>query len=208
MKIVLSNYKNIIFDLGGVILNIDYSLTSTAFSNVGITNFDDLFSQAQQQQLFDKYEKGLISSSDFRNEIRTISKKNLSDTIIDDAWNAMLLDLPIARLELLQVVKETHRTFLLSNTNDIHIQTLNKYLQHSFNINDFNDYFEKKYLSYEVGMRKPDAEIFEFVLSENNIVPSETLFIDDSRQHIEGAKNVGIHTHWLQKGETILDLFR
>lgn len=203
-----NKYKNIIFDLGGVLLNIDYSLVTKAFSALGLSNFDELYSKAHQTKLFDLYEKGQISSEAFRNHVKTCFSTLIDDSTIDKAWNAMLLDLPPERLHLLQQLKTGHRIFLLSNTNDIHIQYINNYLKETFGINDLSGYFEKVYLSYEVGMRKPDAEIFELVLSENNLDPNETLFIDDSIQHIEGAKKLGIHTYWLDvKKESVMDLF-
>ncbi|MGQ0828458.1 MAG: HAD family hydrolase [Bacteroidota bacterium] len=201
-----NNYKNIIFDLGGVILNIDYTLLIKAFKNLEIEHFDELYSQAHQIKWFDQYEKGQISSADFRNEIRSFAKKNIPDELIDQAWNSMLLDLPAERLKLLQSFKRTHRTFLLSNTNEIHMKAINKYLQKTYGISDLSGCFEKMYLSYEIGMRKPNADIFELVLSENKLMPSETLFIEDSIQHIEAAKKLGIHTHWLQKEEIITDI--
>ena len=207
MSINTNNYKNIIFDLGGVIINIDYTLLVKAFKKLGVENFDELYSQAHQNKLFDLFEKGKISAADFRNEIRKYCNKNLSDVQIDSAWNAMLLDLPEERLKLLQALKKTHRTFLLSNTNEIHMLAINKYLQKMYGISDLSGYFEKMYLSFEVGMRKPDEEIFEFVLSENKLDPAETLFIEDSIQHIEAAKKLGIQIYWLQKNEAVTDLF-
>lgn len=204
-----NKYKNIIFDLGGVLLNIDYSLVTKAFLALGLTDFDKLYSKAHQTKLFDLYEKGQISSEAFRNHVKTCFSTPINDSAIDKAWNAMLLDLPAERLHLLQQLKTKHRIFLLSNTNDIHIQYINNYLKETFGINDLSGYFEKVYLSYEVGMRKPDAEIFELVLSENNLNPNETLFIDDSIQHIEGAKKLDIHTYWLDvKKESVMDLFQ
>ncbi len=208
MIIPLKNYKNIIFDLGGVILNIDYSLTANAFVELGVKDFERLFSQTKQQHLFDLLDKGTISPADFRNEIRKHLHSHLEDYIIDEAWNAMLLDLPKARLDFLKQLKATHHLFLLSNTNEIHINEFNKYLKKHFGIPNLSSYFEKMYLSYKVGMRKPDVEIFELVLKENNLQPHETLFIDDSAQHIEGAKKLGINTYWLDASkESILDVF-
>jgi len=208
MKIKPDDYKNIIFDLGGVLLNIDYNLTVKAFKNLGINNFDELFSQASQFKLFDKYDKGLISSSEFRNEINKLCDKNLSNEQIDNAWNAILLDFPKERLELLNKVKQNHKTFLLSNTTEIHITAFKKYMKTDFGINDFFSLFHKSYLSYEIGMRKPDAEIFELVLQENNLISSETLYIDDSIQHVEAALKLGIKAYWLDiKKESVIDLF-
>lgn len=208
MAVEANKYKNIIFDLGGVVLNIDYLLAVKAFKDLGLNDFDTFFSQAQQNQLFDLYEKGQMSTSDFRNELRRYCNNSVDGAKIDKAWNSMLLDLPQERLELLMHFKQTHHTFLLSNTNEIHMDSFNAYLQKNFNILDLSGHFEKLYLSYKIGMRKPDAEIFELVLSENKLNPQETLFIDDSIQHIESAKTLGIQTYWLDvKKESILDLF-
>ncbi|MBK7181621.1 MAG: HAD family phosphatase [Bacteroidetes bacterium] len=191
MEIDLNRYKNIIFDLGGVILNIDYNLSVDAFKKLGLENFQTHFSQAAQNELFDLYEKGLITSTDFRTELKKHLKDSISVTEIDNAWNALLQNLPAKRLTVLEQLKNTHRTFLLSNTNEIHINEFNSYLKTEFHINDLANHFEKMYLSYEIGMRKPDKEIFEFVISENNLQPFETLFIDDSKQHIDSANSVG-----------------
>jgi putative hydrolase of the HAD superfamily len=208
MPIDLKDFKNIIFDFGGVIINIDYELTTKAFREMGLSNFDDLFSKAKQRQLFDLYEKGQITSHEFRTELKSAFNIKPANTLIDNAWNAMLLDLPKERLEFLSELKKTHRTFLLSNTNDIHIETIYKTLKHDMGIPDLSVYFEKIYLSYKVNMRKPDAEIFEKVLRENNLKPNETLFIDDSEQHIKAAKKLGIQTYYLDVSkESILDIF-
>lgn len=207
MAIDPNKYKNIIFDLGGVILNIDYSLLIKSFAKIGFAHFEEYFSQKSQRSLFDRYEKGEISSDDFRKKIKEHCFPGTSDAAIDDAWNAMLLDLPRERLELLLHLKNHYRTFLLSNTNEIHIKFLYDYLKRTFQINDFSGHFEKVYLSYEIGKRKPDAEIFEKVLNENNLNIKETLFIDDSSQHIEGAGKLGLPTYWLDVNkESIVDV--
>lgn len=207
MEIDLNRYKNIIFDLGGVILNIDYDLSVQAFRKLGLDNFQEHFSQAQQKHLFDQYEKGLISSDEFRTELLKHFNDSVSTADIDNAWNALLLDLPEERLNVLRAAKSTHRTFLLSNTNEIHINEFNRYLNRTFGLNDLTSFFEKAYLSYEIGMRKPDREIFQFVLDQNGLLPEETLFIDDSKQHIDSAQTLGINTYWLTNGKTIVDLF-
>jgi putative hydrolase of the HAD superfamily len=207
MIIDTSKYKNIIFDLGGVLLNIDYSILIRSFSVIGLEHFEEHFSQAQQEKFFDLYEKGLISSAEFTQRLKKYCKPGITDKNIEDAWNAMLFDLPKQRMELLNKLKNTHRIFLLSNTNEIHMRWIHNYLMRDYGIPDFSGCFEKVYLSYQVNMRKPDAEIFELVLKENNLLPDETLFIDDSPQHLEGAKILGIHTYWLDvKKESINDV--
>lgn len=203
------NIKNIIFDLGGVIINIDYHLTIDAFKKIGFDDFESVFSQAQQLGVFDLLDKGLVSHEDFRSYIRNLSSKTLTNNQIDDAWNAMLLDFPIERLKLLEKIKKQYRTFLLSNTNQIHCDVYTKDLQNTYGVNDLSHFFEKVYLSHEIHMRKPDSETFMLILNDNNLKPEETLFIDDTEQHIEGAKKVGIITHYLRlkEGETIENLF-
>lgn len=187
-----NDIKNIIFDLGGVILNIDYNKTSQAFKDHGLSNFDQLYSQFQQNNLFDELETGKISEVTFtqalQREIPTTSIKNITD-----AWNAMLLDLPERRVNLLNMVKDNYNIFLLSNTNMIHYKAYMEYIKSSYDLN-FNSIFKKAYYSHEIGYRKPTKDCFEYVLHQNDLIPQETLFIDDSIQHIEGALSVGIHT--------------
>ena len=150
----------------------------------------------------------MISSQDFREELKKQCKPGTSDADIDAAWNAMLLDLPKKRLDLLLNIKNTYRTFLLSNTNEIHMVFINNYLQKMFQIKNLEKHFEKVYLSYEVKMRKPDAEIFELILNQNNLLKEETLFIDDSLQHVDSARSLGLSTILLDmKKESVIDLF-
>jgi glucose-1-phosphatase len=205
-----SNIKNIIFDLGGVILNIDYNLTIEAFKQLGIKNFDLVFSQAKQSDIFDKLDKGLIGTIDFCESIRQLSNLNLKDVEIYRAWNAMLLNLPPERLPLLKAAKNYYRTYLLSNTNAIHFEAYNNYLKLRFDIVNLSPFFETEYYSHLIGMRKPEPEIFYHVLKENKLNPEETLFIDDSIQHVESAKSIGILAHYLDipNGESIEKLFQ
>jgi glucose-1-phosphatase len=203
-----SKYKNIIFDLGGVILNIDYSILINSFGKLGLDNFEEHYSKAQQEKFFDLYEKGLITSLEFTERLKNHCKAATTNKDIEDAWNSMLLDLPKERMELLKKLNENRRTFLLSNTNEIHMTWIHNYLHRTFGMPDFSGCFEKVYLSYVLNCRKPDAEIFELVLTENKLKPEETLFIDDSPQHLDGAKKLGIQTYWLDvKKENIVDLF-
>lgn len=203
----LENIKNIIFDLGGVILNIDYLITLEEFKKLGIANIEELFTQAKQNDLFDAYESGQISSQAFINGVKEYLPADISPNQIVRAWNAMLLDLPQERLDLLLDLKNKYRTFLLSNTNDIHMDAFHRIIQRENNIEKLDPYFEKVYFSNHMKMRKPNPEIFLAVCTQNNLKPSETLFIDDSIQHVEGAKKAGLHAHHLTNGETILSFF-
>jgi glucose-1-phosphatase len=200
--------RNIIFDLGGVILNIDYQATFQAFKALGVTQFDRFFTQASQINLFDRFDKGEISSEEFRDKIRAITGLPLTDKAIDRAWNAMLLDLPWHRMELLEGVKRNYRTFLLSNTNAIHFPAFLEYLQREFRIDSLDPWFEKQYLSHEIGMRKPDPEVYRHILGENDLDPAQTLFIDDTSQHVEGARQAGLKALWLNTDQIqVTELF-
>ena len=202
----LNGVKNIIFDLGGVILNIDYRLTAKAFKEIGVINFDEIYSQAKQGQVFDKLETGELTPDEFREYMKEIVPSlQLSD--IDKAWNAMLLDLPVQRIDLLKKLKNKYRLFLLSNTNEIHIKCFRKIIESSYGKNIFDAIFEHQYYSSDIGMRKPNPECFQYVLEKNGIEPSETLFIDDSIQHVEGARKLKINAYHLIPGEDITTLF-
>ena len=202
----LTGIKNIIFDLGGVILNIDYNKTANAFRQMGLKNFDDIYSQAKQNQVFDKLETGELTSNEFRKYLKgAVPSLQYSD--IDKAWNAMLLDLPLQRVVLLKKLKKKYRLFLLSNTNEIHIKAFRKIIQSSNDENIFDAIFEHQYYSSEMGMRKPNSDCFQCVLEKNSLDPSETLFIDDSIQHVEGARKLKIKAHHVLPGQDITELF-
>jgi putative hydrolase of the HAD superfamily len=207
MKVKLTNLEAVIFDLGGVILNIDYQKTAESFKKLGIDNFDAMYSQAKQSKLFDLLETGKIEDQAFRNEVRRLSGLQLSDKAINDAWNAMLLDLPKHRIEVLEKVKEKCNTFLLSNTNAIHYQAYINQMIQQFGYNVLHEKIGKCYFSHEIQLRKPNRNIFEFVIQENNLNPEKTLFIDDTFQHIEGAKKCNLQTLHLQQGMDIQSIF-
>lgn len=199
-------FKNIIFDLGGVILNIDYSKTIKAFKALGIDDFDTLYTQASQSLLFDHIEKGEITPEIFLAELQQHLPPGTSMIEIENAWNAMLLNLPQKRLDLLEKLKRKYNTVLLSNTNAIHIASFLKRIQKENKIQSLDAYFDHVYFSCEMKLRKPDPEIFELVCKEQGYSPSETLFIDDSVQHIQGAQNIGLNAYWLNNKE-LVDLF-
>lgn len=204
---VQTNIKNIIFDFGGVIINIDFRLTWESFRNYGVNNLEELFSKAKQSDFFDLFEKGAISPEEFRRQASGMLNIKISDHEFDKAWNAMILDIPVERINLLKDLKNKFRIFLLSNSNIIHYDYYIKNLKKIHSIDNFSYLFEKVYFSFDIGLIKPDIEIFNHVIKENDLIPIETLFIDDSSQHIEVAKLTGINTHHLING-TICDVFK
>jgi putative hydrolase of the HAD superfamily len=202
----VSEIKNIIFDLGGVIINLDIPKTISEFNKLSANPFESIYNQLQQTPIFDLFDKGQISESDFFFELKKSLKKPVTETQLLFAWNAMLLDFPGHRLELLNQLKQRYRIFLLSNTNETHINRFEKDLFQQHGYENLEPFFEKVYYSCRIGMRKPDREIFDFVLKENSLIASETIFIDDSPQHIEGALKAGIKAHLLSKEKDIKSL--
>lgn len=200
----MKNYEVIIFDLGGVILNLDYTLTTKAFQSLGLKNFDEIYAQANQTSLFDDLEIGKISAQFFINSLLPYLPQGVTANKVVHAWNAMILDFPQERLDLLVELRKTKKVILLSNTNEIHIQAVNRSLANTTN-QKIESFFDKVYLSHEIGLRKPNVEIFEFVCKDQNITPSTALFIDDTIRHVEGAKRIGLNAIHLEN-KTILDL--
>lgn len=197
----------IIFDLGGVILNIDYNATINAFKELGKSNFETLYQQAHQDRIFDQFEVGAVSAQEFRDYLKSFLPQGTTDEQINKAWNVMLLDLPAKRVDLLKRLANSHRLFLFSNTNEIHLVEFREIIRRQYdNANLLEELFEKTYYSHLLEQRKPNAEAFQFILDQNHLDPMNTLFIDDSEQHIEGAKKVGLETYLLQ-GEDIVDIF-
>ena len=200
-----NSFDAIIFDLGGVIINLDYQLTIEAFKKLGIDNFEEMYTQAKQNNLFDDFETGKISSQHFINSLLPFLPSGTSANKVVHAWNAMILDFPKKRLELLDQLNSKYRVFLLSNTNDIHLQAVNRSLANTTD-RKLDSYFEKVYLSHEVKLRKPHKEIFELVCSEQNLNPATTLFIDDTIGHVNGANSIGLQgIHLIDK--TIEEMF-
>ena len=201
----MKDIKAIIFDLGAVILNINYQNTINAFSKLGVKNAASFYSKKVQTNLFNQIETGNITAKKFLTELQK-ETDNASINQVSEAWNAMLLDLPENRLTLIQSLKKKYSIYLLSNTNSIHIDAFKKKIGNIKWVK-FCNLFDKIYLSHEVGLRKPNAAIFEYILGEQNLKAQEVFFIDDSPEHIEGANKLGIKTHHLKNGEEIATLF-
>jgi len=199
--------KNIIFDFGGVICNIDISLTEKAFYDLGLKKFDKSYSVTDRDNFFGAFETGRITPQQFRDTLKEYIDKGVTDDEIDTVWNALLLDIPKQRIELLKQLRSTYRLFLLSNTNEIHYKYYLSDLQRIYGFRDFNDLFDNAYFSHQISLRKPFPEIFEFVINDADLTASETLFIDDSPEHVEGACKAGLHAYHLKPEEDITELF-
>ena len=179
--------KNIIFDFGDIFINLDKEATYREMAKLGVSKITP-----QMIQVYQEYEKGLMETSDFINYFSSSFPILNKDLIF--AWNAVLLDFPVNRLRFLQEIahSEKYRLFLLSNTNDLHITSVKNSVGIPF-FTEFKNCFEQFYLSHEINLRKPDKEIYEFVLNLNQLIPEETLFVDDLKENTDAARSLGIH---------------
>lgn len=193
--------KNIIFDLGGVLLDIDQQATIKKFENSG--GIKEIF---KHYEFFRQLELGLISPEVFRNELKYLFTKSLSNDALDSIWNAMIGDFRPGHVEYLLSLKKNYNTFLLSNTNKIHFDCFDRNIRKNYHAGGLSDLFHAAYYSFELKMRKPEREIFDVVIKDQQLVPIETLFIDDTFENIKGAKETGLICHHLIDGETILDI--
>ncbi len=202
----MQKIENIIFDLGGVLLDIDYNLTRTAFEKLGVANFDEMYSQANADKLFQKLETGIITDEEFYKELNRNTGLHLSAKEIKEAWNAMLLSFREESLDFLDKVRERYAIYLLSNTNNIHLVSFYEIYHQKERKKSFEQYFNKAFYSFQIGLRKPDIECYEWVLNDLQIDAQKTLFIDDSVKNIEGAQKVGLQTILLTPEKRIENL--
>lgn len=199
-------YKNIVFDLGNVVLDIDMDRVKTAFVKLGVSSIAEKFKILSEADVFNRYETGKITTEEFCTAIRHQSNVPLSNVDIIWAWNDILLEYRIGTVRRIEALKTQYRLFLLSNINATHLEWVQKEATEKLGLKQLDDLFEKAYYSHLVGMRKPDVEIYRHVLDDAGLQAAETLFIDDLEVNIAGARAVGLQTHWLLPGEKVEDL--
>lgn len=202
----MQTVKNIIFDLGGVFVGIDYSKTQQAFTRLEVQDFHTYYTQYHASDLFEALETGKLEAEEFYNHFRNHLNTTLRDEQIEEAWNALIGSFYPDRLAWLDSIRHRYKVFLLSNTNVIHYEALMKIYREQTGKDDFDDYFIKAYYSHRIGLRKPYAEAYEHVLKEQGLVAAETLFIDDTLPNIEGARNAGLQTLHLLPGASLTGL--
>jgi glucose-1-phosphatase len=203
-----TTFKNIIFDLGGVILDLDVPRTLQAFAHASDLPVETVMHLFRSSTGFEKYERGEFDDDEFRDFVRQLYGISISDHELDQCWNSMLGPIPSVKLELLTNLKAKYPTFLLSNTNTIHLNYVNSVVLPAQNIPSLDGYFHRAYYSHFMGKRKPEPEIFQQVLAENNLKASETLFLDDNADNIAGAAAVGLQTAFVNTPDFILHYFR
>ena len=204
---VSKNISSVIFDLGGVLFDIDYSLTQKAFIALGAANFQQQYSQQVQHGVFDEFEKGNIPASHFRREVLKWLPATTTEVQVDKAWNALLIGFPKEKVELVKRLRNKYKILLLSNTNEIHLPAVMQMMYREHGPGIMGQMFEKEYYSCKMGMRKPNAEIFQQVLNENKLEAASTLFIDDSIQNVRGADSIGIQTLHCAPGVSLFEYF-
>ncbi|KAA6322836.1 HAD family phosphatase [termite gut metagenome] len=206
LRMEISGIKNLLIDFGGVLVNLDRQACLNNFKSIGIEDIASFIDPYRQQGAFMQLEKGLITLSEFRDELRELSKKPVTDEQIDDAWNSFLVDIPVSKLDLLLKLREQYVVYLVSNTNLIHWEWA---CQNAFPHKGFRveDYFDKQFLSFEMHCAKPEVELFQKVLEETAIIPEETLFIDDAEANCKAAQSLGIHTYMAKARENWGHLF-
>lgn len=204
---MLNGIRNIIFDLGGVLLNIDPKKTIDAFGKLGMEQLVGDKGLSYDHEIFYRMEQGQITSDEFRKGVLKLLPKRVSFQEIDAAWTAMLLDFPSVRVELVKNLRKDFKIFLFSNTNAIHVEKFHSIFrnQHGFEVSTL---FDKDFYSNEIGYRKPSPESYQEIIRLSGINPEESLFIDDSLLNVESAIASGLKGFWLEPGEKVEEIFQ
>ena len=199
--------KNIIFDLGGVILDIDEDIVCKELEKLGVS-VTELFHSKEFMDIMSKFDTGIYTAPTFRKKVKAfIGQEKMTDQKFDSIWNAMLLDIPRERIEAIEKVKKHYKIFLMSNSNVIHYDLYVRDLQLRFGYHEFDELFNKSYFSFAEHLEKPDPRFFELILDHEGLLPEETLFIDDTEANIKAAKSLGIHTYHISRDELVRNLF-
>lgn len=204
---MLNGIRNIIFDLGGVLLNIDPKRTIDAFGNLGMEQLVGDKGLSYDHEIFYLMEQGKITSDEFRQGVLQLLPTQVSFQEIDDAWTAMLLDFPTIRVKLLKNLRKDFEIYLFSNTNAIHVEKFHSNFrnQHGFEVSTL---FDKDFYSNEIGYRKPSSEAYQKIIRLSGIDPAESLFIDDSLQNVDAAIASGLKGFWLEPGQKVEEIFQ
>jgi glucose-1-phosphatase len=201
----MNTFKNIIFDLGGVLLDIDFKKSQEAFSKLGIDGFEQMVTPFNGNNLFNALETGLDVPL-FYTRFRELTQKNLTDDQIEQAWCALLIGFRKKSIEKLLQLKQNYNTYLLSNTNEIHLQRIYQMFKADFNNAEFDDCFNAAYYSQRIQIRKPNAEAWLHIINRHSLTAEETIFIDDGTDNIKAAKQLSLQTIQLLPGMYIEEL--
>ncbi len=199
--------KNIIFDLGGVVLDIDESIVYKELEKLGFKT-SELAHSKEFIDLMSKFDTGIYTAPTFRKKTKALlGIEKMTDKRFDAIWNAMLLDIPRERIAALEQIRKHYKIFLMSNSNEIHYDLYVRDLQLRFGYNEFDELFNKSYFSFAEHLEKPDPRFFELILDHEGLLPEETLFIDDTAANIKVAQSLGIRTYHISREELVRNLF-
>jgi glucose-1-phosphatase len=201
----MSDIKNLVFDLGGVLMNIDFKRTFTAFEIIGFRGAEEAFHDPEVNRLCMDFETGVYCSMEMRRKFREITGFKCTDVQFDKAWNALLIDFPPERIHRVQELSKKYKTYLLSNTNPIHARHFNSELNKHFGIESLDHLLDKAWYSHILGYRKPDERIYQRILKSGKLNPAETLFMDDSELNVKVAQSVGIQAVHIKDGFSIIE---
>lgn len=199
------DYKNLIFDFGNVLFDLDLPRIEQELRRLSGADFEAAREKLRRDRIFELYETGGLSTAEFVEALRFAGPIPLSEAAVIGAWNSIFIEMPRRRFELLLQLRQRYQVFLLSNINDLHERWIADYMQREHGIHDFEHrYFDAVYYSHLIRLRKPDREIYEYVLADAEILPEESLFIDDLEVNIEAARQLGIHAE-LKRAEEPLE---
>ncbi len=199
----VENAQLLVFDLGGVMVNLDMKGTLAAFAKIGVTNLERYVNQSQalDDDVFERFGRGLASEAEFYNKARQLSSQNPTDSQIRDAWNTMIAEFPQDRVRLIERLKQTHRVVLLSNTNILHFR---KFDSMADGYNSLSELFHRTYYSHEMHLAKPDPEIFRQMLKAEAVDAEKAVFFDDSQANVDAARSVGMQAFRVTDDEGIV----
>lgn len=203
----IKDINTIIFDFGGVIIDIDPELTMKEFGKLGARKLDAVQMNEFVTNIIRKFEKGILTPESFRKKASEFLGIRVSDQEFDDAWNALLYDIPKERIKSIEEAKQHYQVFLLSNSNEIHYDLYVRDLQLRFGYREFDELFDKAYFSFDMHLAKPDPLVYEFIINQHDLNPAKTLFIDDNKENIIPAQKLGLNTYHLEKPEKVRNLF-
>jgi len=204
----LENIDFLIFDLGNVIIDIDYAFTINKLKNLLPDDKHKLTDNFFPAKFHKDFEKGFISAQEFRNEVRNYFQEDWSDVLIDELWNSLLKNIPLERIDLIKELGKDFGLAVLSNTNSLHVDKLGQILLEDTGEASLDIIFDRVFFSHEMGMSKPDEEIYKSVIQELGVQPERTLFFDDLLENLNGAKKVGLQTFHINHDKALIRFFQ
>jgi putative hydrolase of the HAD superfamily len=197
------SFQALLFDLGGVLYDIDDQRSMDAFKALGLDDFDELYNLREQTDLFDALEIGKIGKKEFESEIGKYFKKKPAEGKIIEAWQALLIGMREENVRLLRSLRPYYRLYLVSNTNEMHLEPIDAEMRENFGVSQLRDLFDKAYFSFEIGLRKPDKSIYEYVIWDAGLDPDRSLFIDDNEDNVKGARMAGLHAFHMKRNSDL-----